>query len=259
VAACVAAPTAAVALITGTPPPPTASSLSWASTVSWGSATWVAPATLGPLEGGDLPEDGTLYAGETKLKLQTRYKKWQMKGHVACQGFLEPRNRQLARGVEPLDAVTLLTPTDGDGDGSEPAITAPLSVFFAASSEAFFFVTASSVAFFFAAASFAAAPLIVATVSPTAELLLHPPGTVAHAAADEVGLGTGAARGGPSIVDLPRPCALICLCSGTSSSDDTSSSLRMTHTTFPFHLLGVGLGAAPPWPLVPPALGICTP
>jgi hypothetical protein len=33
----------------------------------------------------------------------------------------------------------------------------------------------------------------------------------------------------------------------------------MTCTTFPFPLLGAGLGAALPWPLVAPAPGTCTP
>jgi hypothetical protein len=45
-AAYAAAPAAIAASVTGTPP--AASSLSWASTVSWGSATWAAPATLAP-------------------------------------------------------------------------------------------------------------------------------------------------------------------------------------------------------------------
>jgi hypothetical protein len=41
----------------------------------------------GPPEGGDLPEDGTLYARQTKLKSQTWYKKYQKKGRVAYHGF----------------------------------------------------------------------------------------------------------------------------------------------------------------------------
>jgi hypothetical protein len=42
---------------------------------------------LGPPEGGDLPEDGMMYAGETKLKSQMWYKKWQMKGRIAYRDF----------------------------------------------------------------------------------------------------------------------------------------------------------------------------
>jgi hypothetical protein len=95
---------------------------------------------------GDLPEDGMLYAGETKLKSQTQYKKWQMKGRIAYRCFQKPWNRRLAGGVEPLGAAALLTPTNEAGDGSEPAVAAPLSVFFSASSEAFFFAATSSVA-----------------------------------------------------------------------------------------------------------------
>jgi hypothetical protein len=68
VAACVVALAAAAVLVTGTPPPPTTLSLGWASMVSWGSTTWAAPATLAPPKGGDLSEDGTLYARGTKLK-----------------------------------------------------------------------------------------------------------------------------------------------------------------------------------------------
>jgi hypothetical protein len=47
-----------------------------------------------------------------------------------------------------------------------------------------------------------------------------------------------------SVVDLPRPCALICLCSRKLSSDDISSSLWMTRTTFPSPLLGADWGSA---------------
>jgi hypothetical protein len=107
VAACVTAPIAATTPVTRTPPPLIASSLGWASMVSWDSATWASPTTLDPLEGDALPEDGTLYVGETKLKSQMGYKKWQMKGRVAYRGFQEPRNHRLAKGVEPLGAAAL--------------------------------------------------------------------------------------------------------------------------------------------------------
>jgi hypothetical protein len=76
-----------------------------------------------------------------------------MKGRVAYRGYQEPWNPHLAGGVEPLGTAALLTPADGARDGSEPTVTAPLSVFFTASSKASFFAAASSVAFFFAAAS----------------------------------------------------------------------------------------------------------
>jgi hypothetical protein len=205
-----------------------------------------------------------------------------MKDRVVYQGFQETRNRRLAGGVEPLGTAALLTPTDGAEDGLVPTVAASLAAFFAASYEAFFvtassavffapplrwlsssplplwwptsspplwrppfFPTASSVAFFAAAttvASFAIVALVTTAVSPAANLLLDPPGAVARATADEACLDAGAAGGGLPAIDLPRPCALIRLCSGTSSSDDTSSSLRMTHTTFPFPLLGVKSG-----------------
>jgi hypothetical protein len=71
----------------------------------------------------------------------------------------------LARGVEPLGAAALLTPADGVGDGPEPAVAAPLLVFFVASSKAFFFVVASSTTFFFAAASSAAFFLAAASMA----------------------------------------------------------------------------------------------
>jgi hypothetical protein len=67
-------------------------------------------------------------------------------------------------------------------------------------------------------ASFTAAALVVAVVSPAAEQPLDPPGVVARATADEAGLDTGAAGGGPPAIDLPRPRALIRLYSGISSS-----------------------------------------
>jgi hypothetical protein len=87
-----------------------------------------------------------------------------MKGHVAYRGFQEPRNCRLPEGVEPLGATTLLTLVDEAEDGPEPAVAAPLSVFFVAaslvaffltatSSEVFFFTTTSSAAFFLAASS----------------------------------------------------------------------------------------------------------
>jgi hypothetical protein len=76
-----------------------------------------------------------------------------MKGRVAYRGYQEPWNPRLAGGVEPLGIATLLTPADGARDGLKPAVTAPLSVFFAASSKASFFAAASSAAFFFAVAS----------------------------------------------------------------------------------------------------------
>jgi hypothetical protein len=125
-----------------------------------------------------------------------------------------------------------------------------------------FFLTTSYVASFVAAASgasFALAAHVAAAMLPAAELQLDPPGVVAYVAANEAGLGAGAAGGGPPAIDLPRPHSLIHLCSGTSSLDDTLLSLWMTHTTFPFPLLGVGQGAVPPWPPVVPAPGICTP
>jgi hypothetical protein len=195
-----------------------------------------------------------------------------MKGHIAYRGFQEPWNRRLAGGVEPLGVAALLTPTDGVGDGLEPTIAAPLSVFFVASSKAFFFVVASSSAFLFAAsssaaffataasltaifltaassvtfffttssttfffpvasstptsaASFDAAALVAEAASPTIVLPLDPLGVVAYATADEAGLDAGAAGGCPPVVDLPWPHALILLCSGITSSDETSLSL----------------------------------
>jgi hypothetical protein len=66
-----------------------------------------------------------------------QYKKWQMKGHIAYRGFQKPKNQRLAGGVEPLCTAALLTPADGVRDGPETAVTTPLSVFFAASSESF--------------------------------------------------------------------------------------------------------------------------
>jgi hypothetical protein len=152
------------------------------------------------------------------------------------------------------------------------ATTSSTAIFLAAASSAAFFFAASSAAFFFSAASyaasfaaaasaasFAAVALVAATVSPAAELPLHPLCTIASAAADEADLGAGVAGGGPSAVHLPRPRTLICLYSGTSSLDDTLLSLWTTHTTFHFPLLGVGLGAAPPWPPAAPTPGIFTP
>jgi hypothetical protein len=166
-----------------------------------------------------------VYAGETKLKSQMRYKRWQMKGHVAYRGFQEPMNHHMAGGVEPLGVAALLTPADGAGDGPDPIVAAPLSVFFIVSSEAFFFVAtslmafffiaASSAAFFFAtassatfffsttsstatfavaasAASFTTAALVAAAVPSTAELPLDP-----------LGLSVGAGGRGPSAVDCP--------------------------------------------------------
>jgi hypothetical protein len=76
-----------------------------------------------------------------------------MKGRVAYRGFQEPWNCRLARGVERLGTATFLTPVNGAGDGMEPTVATPLSVFFAASSEAFFFAAASPAVFLFAAAS----------------------------------------------------------------------------------------------------------
>jgi hypothetical protein len=114
-ATCAVAPMTSAAPVIRTPPPPTTSSLGWASTVSCGSATWVAPVTLGPPKGGDLSKNGTLYVGETKLKSQTRYKKWQIKGRIVYRGFQEPWNHHLARGVEPLGAAALLTLVNGAG------------------------------------------------------------------------------------------------------------------------------------------------
>jgi hypothetical protein len=183
-----------------------------------------------------------------------------------------------------------LTPADGAREDPEPAVAAPLSVFFAASSEAFFFTAASLAAFLFveaswsaffatislaafffttssatsfaaaaSATSFAATARVAATVSPAADLPLDPPDVIARAAADEAALGVGVAGGGPPAVDLPWPRALILFCSGTSLSDDTLLSLRMTHTTFPSPLPGARQGAVPPWLPAVPAPGICTP
>jgi hypothetical protein len=71
------------------------------------------------------------------------------------QGFQEPRNHCLARGVEPLGATALLASTDRAEDELEPAVAASSVTFFtaSASSAAFFTATASSVAFFTAIAS----------------------------------------------------------------------------------------------------------
>jgi hypothetical protein len=143
------------------------------------------------------------------------------------------------------------------------ATTSAAAIFLAAASSAAFFFSAASYAASFAAAasaaSFAAVALVAATVSPAVELPLDPLCTIASAAADEADLGAGVAGGGPSAVHLPRPRALIRLYSGSSSLDDTLSSLWTTHTTFHFPLLGVGLGAAPPWPPAAPTPGIFTP
>jgi hypothetical protein len=49
--ACTVALVATPTPVTGTPPPPIASSLGWASTMSWGSEAWAAPATLAPQKG----------------------------------------------------------------------------------------------------------------------------------------------------------------------------------------------------------------
>jgi hypothetical protein len=76
-----------------------------------------------------------------------------MKGHVAYRGFQEPRNCRLPEGVEPLGTTTLLTLVDEAEDGPEPAVAAPLPVFFVTSSEAIFFIAASLVAFFLTATS----------------------------------------------------------------------------------------------------------
>jgi hypothetical protein len=137
----------------------------------------------------------------------------------------------------------------------------------AASSAAFFFTAASSAAFFTAAtstaaffkaaassanffavaasvASFSAAALVATAMSSVVELLPDPLGTIAHAATDVSGCGAVAMGGGG--VDQPLSGALICLCSGTSSSDDTSSLLWTTRTTIPFPLLGARVEAASP-------------
>jgi hypothetical protein len=101
--------------------------------------------------------------------------------------------------------------------------------------------------------------LVATVVSSVVELPPDPPGVIAHVAADELGHSTVTTRGVPPAVDLPLSGALIRLCSGTSSLDDTSSSLRTTHTTFPFSLLGARAEAAPPWPPAVPVPGLCTP
>jgi hypothetical protein len=179
------------------------------------------------------------------------------------QGFQELKNCHLAGGVEPLGIAALLAPADGAKDEPEPIVAALPAAFFtiAASFAAFFIAIASFTDFFTTAASatsFSIAALVAVAMSSAVELPLDPPGAVAHATTDEPGRGAVVAWGGGT-VDLPLRGALIHLYSGTSSLDDTSLSLWMTHTTFPFPLLGAGVDATPPWPPVVPVPGICTP
>jgi hypothetical protein len=130
---------------------------------------------------------------------------------------------------------------------------------------AFFTAIASFTTFFAAAASSAA--LFAATVSSMAQF------TAAASSAAFLSTATDGSCGVTvvatrtywpmneilPVIDPPLPDALICICSGMSSSDDTSSLLRMVHTTFPLLLLWAKVVSAPPWPPVASAPGIRMP
>jgi hypothetical protein len=101
--------------------------------------------------------------------------------------------------------------------------------------------------------SLSAVAFSVVTVSIAAGLLpLDYPSTVTCGTPGSTGVG-------PPTADPVLWIDFSHLCSGASSSDDTSSSLATTWTAFPLPLLGAMGVSPPPWPPAVSILEICTP